>query len=110
MPSFSGSDLRTELDFHETKALFAAILNRMPADPFSDDERAALDAHFETRGETRLLGQRELIRLDRAHDARAAFHQQVPENVARLEVPVFSGASHGEVIEHLSRCLQEAPS
>lgn len=78
----------------------AAVLNRMPADPFTPPERVALAAAVRARRNTRpLSGARELRRLERALAARIAFHNEIPADVARFEVPMLSLESDAQVIE-----------
>jgi arsenite/tail-anchored protein-transporting ATPase len=66
------------------------VLNKMPPDGFTDDEKRELEAHIESRGDP-LLGVREYKKLKRAMNARDAFRAQVPADVARIEVPFFEG-------------------
>ena len=89
-------------------AVGATVLNRMPGDPFSDGERAALDDHIARAG-TPILGHRELIRLDRALAARASFRADVPDGIPRFEVPVFEG-SERVIIEAIAAHLSEGPA
>jgi len=95
-------------------AVGAAVLNRMPNDPFSVDERGALArAVAARRGGRPLAGARELRRLERALAARVSFHGQIPEGVGRYEVPRLDGATDRQVIDvmvdHLTRRRATVP-
>lgn len=70
----------------------ALVLNRMPDNPFTDDERRALDEHVRARQGELLLGTRELRRLERALDARKVFRENPFEDALMVEVPMVSGS------------------
>ena len=84
----------------------AVVLNRMPDDPFTDAERAALRAHLHDHTFGRVLGGRELIRLDRALAAREAFHRDVPAGIARYVIPTLEAESErarvDRIVAHLA--------
>jgi anion-transporting ArsA/GET3 family ATPase len=84
----------------------AMVLNRMPASPFTLDERAALDAHLRGRpAEDVLLGTRELRRLARAAAARDGFRADAPPGVPRFEIASASATDPRAVLEHVARAL-----
>lgn len=72
-------------------AVGAMVLNRMPANPFTDEERAALDTHIRARRGELLLGARELRRIERALQARAEFRGLAADGPAALEIDQVSG-------------------
>jgi anion-transporting ArsA/GET3 family ATPase len=82
----------------------ALVLNRMPEDPFTSDERQALHEHIEARRGELLLGTRELRRLERALEARATFRGRPSGDALLLELPVVSGA-FPEVVEGVRTAL-----
>jgi arsenite-transporting ATPase len=82
-------------------AVGAAVLNRIPDDPFSDPEWTALRAHLAGRTGP-LLGSRELTRLERAHRARDSFHRVIPAPTRRYEVPVFDAPHDRAIIEAMA--------
>lgn len=86
----------------------SAVLNKLPPDPFNHDERKSLTELLERRrgtGEPRLLGTRELRRLERAQNAQRSFHEVLPPDVARFEVPLFEGLDHRRVAEEMEATL-----
>lgn len=86
----------------------AMVLNRMPANPFTDEERRALDEHVRARRGELLLGTRELRRLERALDARTTFRELEGEGQAvRAELPVYEGRWN-QVIEQVAIGLAES--
>lgn len=85
----------------------SAVLNRVPPDPFAAEELSGLRAWIE-RDRPPLLGAKELRRLERAIDARRAFHTQLPASIVRREVALFEGASDVQVVERMARALTEA--
>lgn len=92
----------------------SAVLNKLPPDPFTPDERRSLSELLEARrdaGAPRLLGTRELRRLERAQEAQRRFHEVLPTAVARFEVPLFDGLDHRGVAREMERSLgQVAPA
>ena len=85
----------------------ALILNRMPKNPFTAEERRALDDHVRVRRGELLLGTRELRRLERALDARQTFEASPSEDAIVAELPVFEGR-WADVIEQAAGALAEA--
>ena len=86
----------------------SAILNKLPPDPFTFEEREHLTTLIETRraaAEPRLFGTRELRRLERAQSAQQKFHEVLPSSVARFEVPLFEGLDHRRVAEEMELSL-----
>lgn len=69
----------------------AMVLNRVPEDPFTEEERQTLDAYIRARRGELLLGTRELRRLERALDAKAIFEAREVPGAATAELPVFGG-------------------
>lgn len=84
------------------------ILNRMPANPFSAEELAAVDGHIRTRGADLLLGARELRRLQRALAAQRDFWAQAPAAALRVEVAVTEAQEQGRVVAHVREALASA--
>lgn len=80
----------------------AMILNAMPPNPFTDDERDALRAHLATRDSSLLLGGREFRRLERALAARAQFDAAVPAKTAKVEIPDSSKTAQVEVVDEVA--------
>lgn len=81
----------------------ALVLNRIPADPFTDEERAALDEHLGRQEHALLLGGREFRRLERARVARERFDREAPEDLRRIHVPELetADARESEVVDAL---------
>ena len=81
----------------------ALVLNRIPSDPFNDEERAALDEHLGRHDHALLLGGREFRRLERARIARQRFDREAPEDVRRIHVPELASgeARESDVVESL---------
>ncbi len=86
----------------------AAVLNRVPPNPFAPEELAGLRAWID-RDRPPLLGGKELRRLERSVDARRNFHEQLPAAIVRREIPLFEGASDLEVVERMAKALASAP-
>ncbi|MCK6550958.1 arsenic transporter [Myxococcota bacterium] len=89
----------------------AMVLNKMPPDPFSADEKQALAEHLASRTTSHLLGAREYKKLLRALDAREGFRRSVPSRIPRAEVPLFDSTDDrvllGELAKTLSAALEE---
>lgn len=85
----------------------AMVLNRMPEDPFTLEERRALHEHVQYRKGELLLGTRELRRLERALEARVTFREGPLDDAQAIEVPVFTGA-FGDIIGRIAAHLQAA--
>jgi anion-transporting ArsA/GET3 family ATPase len=86
LPVTEALDLEKGLAKHGL-AVSAIVLNRVPQDPFSVEERAALDAMLGD-GAPSVFGQRELRRIERAEAALAllrARHPQPPELLVEVE-------------------------
>lgn len=87
----------------------AMVLNRMPHHPFTEPERAALDAYMRGRATRPLLGTREFRRLGRALSGRAMFREKVPHQIQRLEVPVCETSTDPtQVMEHVGLVLGQS--
>lgn len=89
----------------------SAILNKLPADPFTPDEKERLERLLDERrlrDAPRVLGTRELRRLERAQDAKKRFHEVLPSSVSRFEVPLFEGLDHLRVAEEMERSLDRS--
>lgn len=89
MPVAETGELIAGLRKHDV-SVGAAILNRMPPDPFVGDERVKLRAFLDTQRPA-LRGSKELKRLERAVAAREAFYATMPTDLIRFETPF-----HGE--------------
>lgn len=87
----------------------AAILNQMPSDPFSAEERGALRDFMASSGKS-LLGVRELRRLERAVEARESFRTLIPEAIRKIELPSFAGTDPKQLVQRLGGALiEDAP-
>jgi len=83
----------------------AMILNRIPEDPFSNEERVALDEHLDQHDHALLLGGREFRRLERVRIARERFDRETPEHVRRFHLPEYAVDRESRVVEALQRDL-----
>lgn len=83
----------------------AMILNSMPGNPFTEDERSALREHLSGRGTSLLLGGREFRRLERALGAEQQFDESVPDRIARVKVPLTLEKTHKKVVEYVESVL-----
>ncbi len=106
LPVMESIELSQGMQEHQVP-VGAILLNRMPENPFSDEERAALDSHIAGRQGELLLGTREFRRLERALDARQLFKDNLPEGVGSLEIPVFPERTSKGVIEGVVELLQQ---
>jgi anion-transporting ArsA/GET3 family ATPase len=79
----------------------AIVLNKMPRDGFTEEEKRELEAHIESRGDP-LLGVREYKKLKRALNAREAFRAQVPPGVRRVEIPLFEGVDDRAILSEVT--------
>ncbi len=86
----------------------AMILNRMPSNPFSEDERNSLNGHLQKTPSPLLLGTREFRRLERALVARQTFRDGVPEDVRRIEISVALKQGRRSIIDHVAQGLCES--
>lgn len=86
----------------------AMVLNRMPADRFSEDEEQALDGYIRMHRDELLLGSREFRRIQRAKAAQALFNQDVRRfaDIMTAELPVVRGADAEVVREVVGRLSQ----
>jgi anion-transporting ArsA/GET3 family ATPase len=91
----------------------AMILNRMPDDPFTPEERKTLHDFLATSANGHLLGEREFRKLERAEAARETFRKTVPEN-RRVEIPFFDLNEEQAIVSHVTRAIEpielEVPS
>lgn len=88
-----------------------SILNRVPSDPFTQDQRAALIDMLKDRApDDPVLGVRELRRLDRARRARTEFYETTPPGVRTLEIPLFESADEVAVIALVTKALEAEPT
>ncbi len=85
----------------------AMILNAMPPNPFTDDERAALRDHLAGRDTSLLLGAREFRRLERALAAQEQFERDVPATAAKVTIPQSTKTAHGEVVSDVAAYLDQ---
>ena len=79
----------------------AMVLNKMPENPFSEEERRALDAHIRGRTGTLLLGTREFRKLERALSAQKMYRAMVAPELQR-EIAMLDA---GDVLAHVERAL-----
>lgn len=79
----------------------AIVLNKMPRDFFTAEEKLALEAHMESGGEP-LLGAREYKKLKRALSARETFRTAVPAGIRRVEIPLFEGLDDRAVLSEVT--------
>ena len=85
----------------------AFALNRIPTNPFTDEERHALDEHIRARRGELLLGTRELRRLERALEAQATFRGGPLGDAATAELSVFPGPARA-IVGACAEALVEA--
>ncbi|MBI2377868.1 MAG: arsenic transporter [Deltaproteobacteria bacterium] len=104
MPVTEANDLITAL-YQCGIRIGAAVLNRLPPAYFTEAERRSLDEVLEHE---RLLGARELARLDRASRARADFHKMVPSGIPRFEIPVLDAPTELELVRSFAEALKTA--
>ena len=83
----------------------ALLLNRMPADPFTAEERQALDEHVRARQGGLLLGTREFRRLERALEAREIFRNDAPGDLLRLELAAGNGSGN-QIVDQVAGDLK----
>jgi anion-transporting ArsA/GET3 family ATPase len=82
----------------------AMILNKMPENPFSDEERRALDAHIRGRTGTLLLGTREFRKLERAIQAQKMYRATVAQELQR-EISLLNQNDVAKVLDHVEQAL-----
>ncbi len=75
----------------------AIVVNRVPADPFSAEERAAIEASVPLT----VFGTREMRRIERAKSALAHLRAQRPDMVVLSEVPGSGTTATGHLIAQL---------
>lgn len=85
----------------------AMVLNKMPQNPFSLDEKRAIEEHLRTRDGDHLLGTREYKKLLRAIDAREAFFATTPPGVPRAEIPYFEGLDDVKLLTEMAKTLAQ---
>jgi anion-transporting ArsA/GET3 family ATPase len=106
MPVTEATDLIESLGRYQIP-VGAAVLNRMPPDPFAVPERAALDELISDGAS--VLGTRELRRLSRAIVARENFHRAIPPGIPRYEVPLFM-SDEDRLVEEVAQVLKRGPA
>ncbi len=79
------------------------LLNRMPTDPFTADERAALDAWFEGRA---LFGEHGLRRIEAARTAHARLEDAVDAPVLTLPDTPDPAAASSALVDALDRHMR----
>lgn len=85
----------------------ALVLNKMPVDPFTPEEKQALEEHLRNRSD-HLLGTREYKRLKRAMAARERFRNDVPASIPRVEVPLYETEEEKVILSEMAKTLAEA--
>lgn len=85
--------------------LRAMILNRMPDDPFTGEEKTALHELLKRDANGHLLGVREFKKLERAVAARQTFRTQVPGG-QRVEIPFFEAADDQAIVSFVTRAVE----
>lgn len=106
MPVSETMELKRGMEGHGI-AVPAIILNRIPRDPFTDEERDALHAHLLTT-ERPILGSREFRRLDRVRTARKRFDNEAG-SAQRIYVPEILGVDDGAVVDAVGAHLESNP-
>jgi arsenite/tail-anchored protein-transporting ATPase len=99
LPVTESLELKAGLVKHKVPVA-GVLVNRVPANPFSTDERAALDAVM--AGRAPVFGQRELKRISRSDAALALLEEQVGEGQRSLPELELRG---GELAEALATKL-----
>lgn len=83
----------------------AVVLNRVPTNPLTPEERVQLNHWTSKNPNTRFLGSRELVRLDRAMSAQTMFRTAIAETLTKYEVPELQASRDQERLlrfpEHL---------
>jgi arsenite/tail-anchored protein-transporting ATPase len=82
----------------------AMILNRMPDDPFSEEEKQALREFLATSANGHVLGEREFKKLERAYAARDSFRRSVPGD-RQVEIPFFDLAEERAIVSHVMKAV-----
>lgn len=85
----------------------AVVLNRVPANPLTAQERAKLDRWTLEHPKTRFLGARELVRLDRALSAQEMFRSVLPETLTKYEVPELHASRDQERLSRFPDHLRQ---
>lgn len=80
----------------------AMVMNRVPANPFSAEERDAVTALL--AGPTPMLGSREMLRIDRAQAAAKLMAQQA--KVETMQIPELSASTPAQLIAALAARLK----
>jgi anion-transporting ArsA/GET3 family ATPase len=84
----------------------AMILNRMPDDPFSDEEKRQLHEFLASSANGHVLGEREFRKLERAQAARETF-RNIVANDRRVEIPFFDMTEEQAIVSHVMRAVGE---
>jgi anion-transporting ArsA/GET3 family ATPase len=85
----------------------AMILNKLPRDPFTPEEKLALDAYLAEPSNGHLLGGREFKRLERALEARESFRNALDPS-RRVEIPFFEDGEAKAIVSHVTRAVASA--
>jgi arsenite/tail-anchored protein-transporting ATPase len=86
----------------------AMVLNKMPQDAFTEDEKRALEEHMKARaGGDHLLGVREYKRLLRAQASRESFRATVPGGTPRLEIALFETDDERASLAEITRAIAD---
>ncbi|MCB9655564.1 MAG: ArsA family ATPase [Deltaproteobacteria bacterium] len=101
--SFELADGLHKLGIH----VLALVLNRVPENPFTDEERSALNVHIARRPSEPLLGGREFRRLERALSARRAFYANAVERFRTAEVPMLAERDARDIVSGVERALRD---
>lgn len=81
------------------------ILNRMPVDPFTPEEKRLVRAFFASSVDGHLLGEREFNKLERAIEARETFRKTIPEHL-RAEIPFFDAPDERALLAQVMGALE----
>jgi anion-transporting ArsA/GET3 family ATPase len=100
LPVTEALELEKGLALHGL-AVSGIVVNRVPRDPFSSEERAALQGMLE-QGETTVFGARELRRIARADAALTLLREKHPTNTFTL---FETEGAPGDAALHLSQQL-----
>jgi Mrp family chromosome partitioning ATPase len=103
MPVSETMELQRGLESHHI-TVGAMVLNRIPIDPFTTDERTALDAHLAQRRQA-LMGSREFRRLERSRIARQRFEDEGDPSTPRVFVPDLADDDEMQVVQRVQAFL-----
>ena len=113
MPVTETSELITSLEECGI-TVGGAILNKVPTSPLDKSDRDQIKQWKGEHPNKPFLGARELVRLDRAHQARKMFHEILPASIPKYETPELAApndmARVTQLVDYLETPIESAPS